>query len=237
VPPRYLAVGHTLPESAGASTPNRDASTIAWADTSTVIGLGNEPGCERHSRVSAGVIRALDLGIAGLALLILSPLMALIALLVRVSSPGPILFRQVRVGHQGQPFAMLNFRSMYVGCDDKIHRELVTRLLTAEDTAPNGLAGVFKLDNDPRITGIGRFLRRTSLNELPQLLNVLRGDMSLVGPRPALPWEVELYQEHHRLRLQVKPGMTGLWQVRGRSLLSMEQALDLNYRLRPAPDP
>ena len=179
-------------------------------------------------------MRALDLGIAVLALITLSPLMLLIALLIPITSRGPILFRQTRVGHLGQPFIMLKFRSMFADCDDRIHGDFVTRLLNAEDAPPNGLDGIFKLENDPRVTKLGRFLRRTSLDELPQLFNVLRGHMSLVGPRPSLPWEVELYKEHHRLRFQVKPGMTGLWQVRGRSLLSMEQALDLDvaYVLR-----
>jgi len=178
-------------------------------------------------------MRVLDLGIAVLALIALSPLMLLIALLIPITSRGPILFRQMRVGHLGQPFVMLKFRSMFADCDDRLHRQFVTRLLTAEDATP-GLDGVFKMENDPRVTKLGRFLRRTSLDELPQLFNVLRGHMSLVGPRPSLPWEVELYKEHHRLRFQVKPGMTGLWQVRGRSSLSMEQALDLDvaYVLR-----
>jgi lipopolysaccharide/colanic/teichoic acid biosynthesis glycosyltransferase len=171
--------------------------------------------------------RLRDLVLAAIALLLAGPLMAAIAVLVRATSPGPILFRQTRLGHLERPFQMLKFRTMHVGCDHGVHREYVTRMLRGEDPR-DGETALFKLQHDPRITPIGRFLRRTSLDELPQLLNVLRGDMALVGPRPVLPWEVGLYQPHHRERFQVKPGITGLWQVRGRSRLSWSQALELD---------
>jgi lipopolysaccharide/colanic/teichoic acid biosynthesis glycosyltransferase len=178
--------------------------------------------------VSRLVMDALDVVLAGLLLVVAAPVLTVIALLIRLSSPGPVLFRQLRIGHLEQPFAMLKFRTMYVDCDDRLHRDFVTRMLngdTAGEAAPDG---VFKLADDPRVTRIGRFLRRTSLDELPQLVNVLRGEMSLVGPRPALPWEIELYGPTHRLRFQVRPGMTGLWQVRGRNRVDLARALDLD---------
>lgn len=174
------------------------------------------------------VKRGLDVVAAALLLVLLLPTMLMIALAVRLTSRGPVLFRQERCGHGGRPFEMLKFRSMRVDCDDEVHRRYVTALLTQDAAPDGGAAGVYKLTRDPRVTPLGRLLRRTSLDELPQLLNVLRGDMSLVGPRPALPWEVELYDSHHRRRLEVPPGLTGLWQVSGRSLLTMRQALELD---------
>jgi lipopolysaccharide/colanic/teichoic acid biosynthesis glycosyltransferase len=171
--------------------------------------------------------RLRDLLLAAIALLLAGPLMVVIAALVRLTSPGPVLFRQTRLGYLERPFEMLKFRTMYVHCDEAVHREYVTRMF-GEDLFQGGATTLFKLEHDPRITRVGSFLRRTSLDELPQLLNVLRGDMSLVGPRPAMPWEVELYLPHHRERFQVAPGMTGLWQVRGRSRLSGPCALELD---------
>jgi lipopolysaccharide/colanic/teichoic acid biosynthesis glycosyltransferase len=172
--------------------------------------------------------RLCDLVLAATILLLAAPFMAVIAALVRATSPGPILFRQTRLGHLERPFQMLKFRTMYADSDHAVHREYVTRMLNGEDVRQQGATSLFKLEHDPRITPIGRFLRRTSLDELPQLFNVLRGDMALVGPRPVLPWEVELYKPHHRERFQVKPGITGLWQIRGRSRLSWLQALELD---------
>jgi lipopolysaccharide/colanic/teichoic acid biosynthesis glycosyltransferase len=173
-------------------------------------------------------MEALDVVIAGLVLIAATPILAVIALLIRASSPGPVLFRQLRVGYLQQPFTVLKFRTMYVNCDDKVHRDFVTRMLIAGPTGECAADGLFKLADDPRVTRIGSFLRRTSLDELPQLYNVLRGEMSLVGPRPALPWEVDLYEANHQLRFQVRPGMTGLWQVRGRNRVSISRALDLD---------
>jgi lipopolysaccharide/colanic/teichoic acid biosynthesis glycosyltransferase len=179
------------------------------------------PAAERLSRL-------LDVTLAGILLVCLAPLMALIALLVRATSPGPALFRQTRVGYRGQPFVMLKFRSMTANCPDDIHRAFVGQMLRGEDPRPSQQDGVFKLAADHRVTRLGHFLRVTSLDELPQFINVLRGDMALVGPRPALAWEVELYQPHHHERFKVKPGITGLWQVSGRCRLSMVEALDLD---------
>lgn len=177
------------------------------------------------------VRRVLDVELATLGLVVLSLLMLLIALLVRLTSPGPALFRQLRVGEHGRLFPMLKFRTMEVGCGDELHRRYVTRMLRADEPPDVSIepGGVFKLD-DPRVTRLGRLLRRTSLDELPQLINVVRGEMALVGPRPMLPWEYELLGPVHRERFAVPAGITGLWQVSGRSGLTMHQALDLDVR-------
>jgi lipopolysaccharide/colanic/teichoic acid biosynthesis glycosyltransferase len=161
-------------------------------------------------------------------LIVASPLLLLLWVLVRSTSAGPVLFRQERVGRDMRPFIMLKLRTMHVDNDDKAHRAYVTSMLSGEQdaTVPNG--ALYKLVGDPRVTSLGAWLRRTSMDELPQLINVLRGDMSLVGPRPMLPWEAELLAEPYRPRFTVKPGMTGLWQVSGRSRLSMGTALELD---------
>jgi lipopolysaccharide/colanic/teichoic acid biosynthesis glycosyltransferase len=147
-----------------------------------------------------------------------------------------VLFRQTRCGRYGRPFTMFKFRTMRVGVSDQVHRAYVHALIEGK-AAPNGANGrpqVFKLVGDDRVTRVGRFLRASSLDELPNLLNVLGGTMSLVGPRPPLPYEVERYKRDHVGRLRVKPGMTGLWQVNGRNALSFEEMvrLDLEYVAR-----
>lgn len=172
--------------------------------------------------------RTVDIVLAGLLLLALSPLLLAIAAAIRLSSPGPALFRQDRVGHRLNPFVILKFRTMYQDNDDTVHRAYVRAMLTGEAAPADPERGIYKLTHDPRVTRIGSLLRRTSLDELPQLINVLRGHMSLVGPRPVLPWEAELFEPRHRVRFAAKPGMTGLWQVSGRSVLTMQQALDLD---------
>ena len=174
------------------------------------------------------VKRALDIALASMLLIVASPLLLLLWGLVRSTSAGPVLFRQERVGRDMRPFIMLKLRTMHVDNDDKAHRAYVTSMLSGEQegTAPNG--ALYKLVGDPRVTSLGAWLRRTSLDELPQLINAVRGDMSLVGPRPMLPWEAELLAEPYRPRFTVKPGMTGLWQVSGRSRLSMRTALELD---------
>jgi len=175
--------------------------------------------------------RAFDVVAASLLLLLLSPLLLVVALAVRLTSPGKALFRQTRVGLYGRPFVLYKFRTMYAGCPDDIHRAYVRKLLLEDDPPAAGRGGVYKLEADPRITPLGRFLRRTSIDELPQLVNVVRGDMSLVGPRPALAWEAELLGPQERQRFLVRPGVTGLWQVSGRNHLTMRQGLvlDLEY--------
>ena len=180
--------------------------------------------------------RLVDLVGAAVLVVLLSPLLLVVALLVRAGSPGPAFFRQTRVGRGGKPFTMVKFRTMRTGCSDVLHREYVKRLLEddagvhAAGGAPKRATAVFKLDDDPRLTSLGKVLRRTSIDELPQLLNVLRGDMSLVGPRPVLPWERELLRGEYDARFTVPPGMTGLWQTSGRSSLTMRQALDLDLQ-------
>jgi exopolysaccharide biosynthesis polyprenyl glycosylphosphotransferase len=182
-------------------------------------------------KVSRWFKRAMDLAGGTLALVLFAPLFAAIALAVKLSSEGPILFRQQRVGQYGQRFTFLKFRSMYVNNSAEIHKEYVKKLIAGK-ADQKGKDGVFKITDDPRITPVGRFLRRTSLDELPQFLNVLRGDMSLVGPRPPLPYEVEAYDVWHRRRLlEARPGITGLWQVNGRSRTKFDDMvrLDLQY--------
>jgi lipopolysaccharide/colanic/teichoic acid biosynthesis glycosyltransferase len=174
------------------------------------------------------VKRCFDVLVAATALTVLSPLMLALVVAVRLTSRGPAIFRQERLGRGARPFTLLKFRTMYVDTDDAMHRAYVTQLLTHDVPTVGGSHGLYKLEADPRVTPIGRWLRRTSLDELPQLINVLRGEMSLVGPRPALPWEAELYRESDHQRFEVLPGITGLWQVSGRSRLSMREALALD---------
>jgi exopolysaccharide biosynthesis polyprenyl glycosylphosphotransferase len=170
------------------------------------------------------------LGIVGI-----SPVLVLIAILVKCSSNGPFLFRQERIGIFGKPFTLLKFRTMYVDKGDDIHKEFVTGFIKGKaDGVPQSeeQAKVYKLTKDPRITPIGKFLRATSLDELPQLFNVVKGEMSLVGPRPPVPYEYEQYDIWHKGRLvRFKPGITGLWQVEGRSSTSFDEMvrLDLKY--------
>jgi lipopolysaccharide/colanic/teichoic acid biosynthesis glycosyltransferase len=172
--------------------------------------------------------RALDLTVAVPCLILLSPLLLALALVIRLSTAGPVLFRQTRLGRDGRPFVLYKFRTMYTGCPDAVHREYVRKLLTDDQPPDGGRPGVFKLERDDRITPAGRWIRRTSMDELPQLLNVIRGDMSLVGPRPALPWEAELFGDAYFARFRVPPGLTGLWQVSGRNNLTMRQGLELD---------
>jgi lipopolysaccharide/colanic/teichoic acid biosynthesis glycosyltransferase len=174
--------------------------------------------------------RTLDIVLSLAAIMVTTPLLALLWLLVRLTSPGPGLFRQERLGRGMRRFTLLKLRTMRVGSSDQIHRDYVASL-AAEDQAPvTGPRGLHKLETDPRTTPIGAWLRRASLDELPQLFNVLRGDMSLVGPRPVLPWEADLWPSAYPAyvrRFEVRPGLTGLWQVNGRSKLSVRESFDL----------
>lgn len=185
--------------------------------------------------------RAMDIFGSAVMLILCAPLLAIIAAAVKVSSPGPVLFRQHRIGQYGRRFTFLKFRSMRADNDPSVHKEYVTKLIAGEaERMPSQAegAGVYKLAQDTRITRIGRFLRKTSLDELPQFVNVLRGDMSLVGPRPPIPYELAAYQTWHRRRLlEVKPGITGLWQVTGRSRVKFDDMvrLDLRYAMSWSP--
>jgi exopolysaccharide biosynthesis polyprenyl glycosylphosphotransferase len=180
------------------------------------------------SQIAALAKRLLDLA-GSLALLIaLAPVLLVVAALVKLTSPGPVFFRQQRVGENASPFTMLKFRTMRVNCDSAAHREYVSQFIKAGKAADGG---VYKMTHDPRITPVGRFLRKTSLDELPQFINVLRGDMSLVGPRPPLSYEVEQYKAWHCRRvLDAKPGITGLWQVTGRSRTTFDEMVRLDLR-------
>ena len=172
--------------------------------------------------------RVLDVALALLALSILLPSLLMIAALVRITSPGPVLYRQTQIGQHGRPFLLFKFRSMHANADDRRHREINLRELQGDRAPPGTDGGVFLLKHDHRITPIGHWLRRTSFDELPQLINVLKGEMSLVGPRPCLPWEVELFTPEQCERHLCLPGMTGLWQVSNRYTLSMPEMLELD---------
>jgi lipopolysaccharide/colanic/teichoic acid biosynthesis glycosyltransferase len=192
------------------------------------------PELQRKTRLLFPTLkRGVDLCIALPALLLLSPLFALLALAVKCSSYGPVLFRHVRLGQYAKPFIFLKFRTMYAGSDAALHQKYVAEFIAGQPVGGN--SGIYKITDDPRVTPLGRWLRRTSLDELPQLWNVARGEMSLVGPRPPLRYEFERYAPWHRRRiLEVKPGITGLWQVEGRSSTSFDGMvrLDLRYARR-----
>lgn len=190
--------------------------------------------------------RLLDIMVAGTLLLVLLPFMSLIALLIILDTPGPAIFRQRRVGLQPRmvgglrtfevgTFTMYKFRTMYRGNDSEAHRRFVQAYIRNDEQEmaeqQGGETEVRKLVNDTRVTRLGRFLRKTSLDELPQFLNVLRGEMTLVGPRPPIPYEVDMYESWHHRRLWAIPGITGLWQVTGRSSVSFDEMvkLDLDY--------
>jgi exopolysaccharide biosynthesis polyprenyl glycosylphosphotransferase len=177
--------------------------------------------------------RAFDIIIASVALLLLSPLWLLIAALIKLDSPGQVIYKQERVGMDGRIFLFYKFRTMRADADDRLHREYQQKLIAGrpEANVGDGERPAYKLRSDSRVTRLGRVLRRLSLDELPQLLNVLLGDMSVVGPRPPIPYEVENYELWHRKRLDMKPGLTGLWQVSGRNRLPFEEMvrLDLFY--------
>ena len=188
----------------------------------------------RRKRSLLGIKRAIDLLVSSLGLALLSPLFLAIAVAVKLTSKGPVLFKQQRVGQYGKLFTVLKFRSMYANNDVSVHKEYVTKLIADQAERNGGTeagGGVYKLTNDRRITPVGNFLRRTSLDELPQIINVFLGEMSLVGPRPPIPYELSAYQTWHRRRiLEAKPGITGLWQVTGRSLVKFDDMVRLDLR-------
>jgi lipopolysaccharide/colanic/teichoic acid biosynthesis glycosyltransferase len=185
-------------------------------------------------RVLNGTKRMMDIVGSTVALIICMPFFLIIALAIKASSRGPVFFRQQRVGRYGKRFTFLKFRSMYVGNDPSVHKQYVTKFIAgqAERNPSNGnRSDAYKLTHDDRVTRAGVFLRKRSLDELPQFLNVLKGDMSLVGPRPAIPYEVAAYQTWHRHRvLEVKPGITGMWQVNGRNRVKFDDMVRLDLR-------
>ncbi len=182
---------------------------------------------KRYGRV---LKRAMDILGSLMALIALLPVLLVIALLVKLTSDGPIFFCQKRLGQYGRTFRFPKFRSMYVDNDPRIHQEYVAKLITGGGDVRQA-NGTYKLMDDPRITRLGRFLRRTSLDELPQFVSVLVGDMSLVGPRPPLPYEYDRYLPWHRRRvLEIKPGLTGLWQIEGRSRTTFDEMVRMDLR-------
>lgn len=190
---------------------------------------------ERSSRnISQSLKRVIDVTGSVLALMALSPILLAISLVIKLTSKGPVLFRQVRVGQHGKQFVFFKFRSMYADSDATLHREYVSHFIAGKalmKESADGKTSAYKVIDDPRVTPLGRFLRKTSLDELPQLLNVIRGEMSLVGPRPPLPYELACYDAWHLRRvIEVAPGITGLWQVCGRSRTSFDEMVRLDLR-------
>lgn len=224
--PELNAIGfsfHVFPEDWDESDPSGPIK----ADLAPVLG-------SRRTKFDVGAKRLLDIVGSLIALLLALPAMLLIALAVKLTSKGPVLFRQVRLGQQGKKFTFLKFRSMHLNNDQTIHEEYVKRFIVGASGTEQITADqqkIYKLTDDPRVTPVGRFLRSTSLDELPQFLNVLRGEMSLVGPRPPVTYEFEQYNLWHRQRLsEVKPGITGLWQVDGRSRVKFDEMVRLDIR-------
>lgn len=203
-----------------------DWDTDGHCALSKEVLYADEPG---PRKLALRVKRIVDLLGSATGLVLLSPLFAAVAMCVKLSSKGPVFFRQQRVGQYGERFVFYKFRSMADGNDQAIHEKFVDELIANGTQAPK--QGTFKIEKDPRVTRVGGFLRKTSLDELPQLLNVLKGQMSLVGPRPPIPYEVKRYDVWHRRRLlAAKPGMTGLWQVEGRSRVAFDDMVRLDLR-------
>lgn len=194
-----------------------------------------------NRRLLSTLKRGIDIVGSILALIFFSPIFLTVALAIKLTSKGPVLFKQQRVGQYGKQFTLLKFRTMQINNDTSVHEEYVKKLIAgqAQRNPSNGNGeGVYKLTDDSRITRVGALLRRTSLDELPQFLNVLTGEMSLVGPRPAIPYEVLAYQTWHRRRvLEVKPGITGLWQVSGRNRVTFDEMVRLDLRYARAWSP
>ncbi len=191
---------------------------------------------QRYLRIK----RVLDVTVASALLLLVSPLWLVIALLIKIDSKGPVFFTQERVGYDllrgcTKNFKVYKFRTMGHRNDESVHRAYVAALIRTNGGPPVGSQGSLKMTHDHRVTRVGRLLRKSSLDELPQLLNVLRGEMSLVGPRPALPYEVELYKEWHKCRLEAVPGITGWWQIMGRNRVTFEDMVCMDaYYIRHA---
>ena len=217
---------HVFPDDWDVQDPNRPSNPTLYPDLEKR---------QKENRFGRAMKRVIDVLGSLWLLVLLSPVFLTIAAAIKLTSRGPVLFRQKRIGEHGTPFTFLKFRSMYVNNDAAVHKEFVQKLIAgkADKHPSNGNGeGVYKLTKDSRITRVGEFLRRTSLDELPQFLNVLQGEMSLVGPRPPVPYEVEAYDIWHRRRLlEAKPGITGLWQVSGRSRIKFDDMvrLDLQY--------
>lgn len=222
-----------------------ERKVLSWSANSAAVAV------EQDSKTVYFVAkRVTDAAIVSLSLLFVLPLLVFIAVLIRLDSPGPAIFKQERVGAKRRmrngmmeweetPFTIYKFRTMKVDAKSTLHRQFIEAYIAGDEARMAEIQAEqakeseskYKLANDPRVTRVGKFLRKTSLDELPQLWNVVAGDMSLVGPRPPIPYEVELYQPHHHERLRTTPGLTGLWQVKGRSATSFEEMvrMDVEY--------
>jgi exopolysaccharide biosynthesis polyprenyl glycosylphosphotransferase len=222
---KLVVTVHLFPETWDKGLPGRVADVKLYPEISRQVS---------NKRLPMIVKRAIDVVGSGALLLLLSPILALIALAIKLTSKGPVIFRQERLGQFGKNFECLKFRTMNMNNDPKIHREFVERFIVGkeeEQRHDEAEPVVYKITDDPRVTAIGKFLRKTSLDEFPQFWNVLRGEMSLVGPRPPLAYEFEVYDFWHRRRVfEVKPGVTGLWQVSGRSRTSFDDMVRLDLR-------
>jgi exopolysaccharide biosynthesis polyprenyl glycosylphosphotransferase len=215
---------HLFPEDWDHDIPERPSNPMLYPDLSRR---------DKSKKLYCVLKRFMDVAGSLLAIILFAPVFLLIAAAIKLTSKGPVFFEQKRVGQYGKSFVFLKFRSMHVNNDASVHKEYVRQLIAgqAEAKASDNGGAVFKITNDPRITKVGAFLRRTSLDELPQFINVLRGEMALVGPRPAIAYEVEAYDIWHRNRvLEAKPGITGLWQVTGRSKVTFDEMVRLDLR-------
>jgi lipopolysaccharide/colanic/teichoic acid biosynthesis glycosyltransferase len=208
-----------------------EASTTTPAGVASAVAAA-PPEQAAIARRRSVACRVLDVVVAGVLLVLLIPLFALMALVIRLDSRGPAIFRQRRIGRDQQPFTVWKFRTMYQGVGHAQHRAFVERLIAGDGPGEGEHVkpSFFKIARDRRVTRAGHFLRKSSLDELPQLVNVLRGEMSLVGPRPCLQYELEAYPAHWFGRFAVKPGITGLWQVGGRSELTLEEMIELDLQ-------
>ncbi len=216
---------HLFPEEGDKQSPENPADSKLYP---------NWPGQGDAKSFSRLIKRTMDIAGSILALIVFLPLFVAIALAIKLSSKGPILFRQERVGQNGKSFTFLKFRSMHCASDHSLHKEYVRRLIAGKPD-PKQSKGVYKIVADPRVTRVGEVLRKTSLDEFPQFFNVLKGEMSLVGPRPPIPYEFRSYDIWHRRRvLDVKPGITGLWQVTGRSRTKFDDMVRLDLRYAKA---